>query len=293
MTERLLSPELLRSFVAIAETGSFTAAGRALGRQQSTVSQHIQRLETLTGRRWLDRDTHGVALTPEGEVALEHARRVLDANDRMARFLTATPLRGRLRLGACEDFVLSALPDILAAFARRHPEVDLELVAGLSETLYERFDAGALDVVFVKRRSGDPRGTLAWREPIAWVGRPDLRLDPAEPVPLLLYPPPSVTRAKALATLERARKAWRIAFTSTSLAGLSAAARAGLGALPHSLRLIPPGLAPISAPDVLPPLPDIEFVVMGPGGQNPVATALIQSVLQWASRDAVSVRANL
>ena len=63
MTERLLSPELLRSFVAIAETGSFTAAGRALGRQQSTVSQHIQRLETLTGRRWLDRDTHGVALT--------------------------------------------------------------------------------------------------------------------------------------------------------------------------------------------------------------------------------------
>jgi DNA-binding transcriptional LysR family regulator len=261
-----------------------------MGLQQSTVSQHIKRLEQLTGRRLLDRDTHRVALTPDGEVVLEHARQVLEAHERMARFLTDTPLRGRLRFGACEDFVLSALPDVLAAFARRHPEVDLELAAGLSEDLYDRFDAGGLDVVFVKRREGDRRGVAAWREPIAWVGRSDQRLDPHAPIPLLLYPPPSVTRAKAMAVLEASRRPWRIAFTSASLAGLSAAARAGIGVLPHSLRLIPPGLAPIPAEAGLPALPDIEFVVLGPGGHQPVAEALIAVILQWAASGRTSAR---
>jgi molybdate transport repressor ModE-like protein len=288
MNTPAIPPDLLRTFAAIADTGSFTAAARSLGLQQSTVSQHIKRLEALSGRRLLDRDTHRVALTPDGESVLEHARQVLEAHERMARFLSDTPLRGRLRFGACEDFVLSALPDVLAAFVRRHPEVDLELAAGLSEDLYDRFDAGGLDVVFVKRREGDRRGVTAWREPIAWVGRADHRLDPDAPIPLLLYPPPSVTRAKAMAALEASRHPWRIAFTSASLAGLSAAARAGIGVMPHSLRLIPPGLAPI--PTGLPALPDIEFVVIGPGGLNPVAEALIAVILQWAASGRTSAR---
>ncbi len=57
---------------------------------------------------------------------------------------------------------------------RRHPEVDVELTAGLSEDLYQSFDAGTLDIVFAKRRTGDTRGTVAWREPIAWVAHPDI-----------------------------------------------------------------------------------------------------------------------
>lgn len=285
-----IPPELLQTFAAIADAGSFTAAARTLGIQQSTVSQHIKRLEQLSGRRLLDRDTHRVALTPDGEVVLDHARGVLEAHERMTRFLTGAPLRGRLRFGACEDFVLSALPDVLAAFVRRHPEVDLELAAGLSEDLYDRFDAGGLDVVFVKRREGDRRGVVAWGEPISWVGQADYRLDPEAPIPLLLYPPPSVTRAKATAVLQVSRRAWRIAFTSASLAGLSAAARAGIGVMPHSLRLIPPGLAPIAAEAGLPALPSIEFVVLGPGGHQPVAEALIGAILQWAASGRTSAR---
>jgi DNA-binding transcriptional LysR family regulator len=290
MTNAPIQPELLRTFAAIAEARSFTAAARLLGLRQSTVSQHIKRLEQASGRRLLDRDTHRVALTPDGEVVLDHARRVLDAHERMARFLTDTPLRGRLRFGACEDFVLSALPDVLAAFARRHPEVDLELAAGLSEDLYDRFDAGGLDVVFVKRRDGDRRGDTAWSESISWVGRAGYRLDLEAPIPLLLYPPPSVTRAKAMAVLEASRHPWRIAFTSGSLSGLSAAARAGLGVMPHSVRLMPPGLEPVSAEARLPTLPGIEFVVIGPGGHHPVAQALITVILQWAASGRTSAQ---
>lgn len=273
----------MRSYAAIAETGSFTGAARLLGLRQSTVSQHLQRLEAVTSRRLIDRDTHRVRITPEGEAVLEHARRVLEAHDRMASFLTGTPLRGRLRFGASEDFVLSALPDVLAAFVRRHPDVDVELTAGLSEDLYQSFDAGALDVVFAKRRTGDTRGMVAWREPIAWVAHPDYRVDPAAPLPLLLYPPPSFTRARAFETLEAAERTWRIAFTSDSLSGLSAAARAGIGVMPHSARLIPHGLAVLAPGPTLPRLPDFEFVIVGPGGRNPVVEALTAVIQQWAA----------
>ena len=279
----MIHPDLLRTFIAVAEAKTFTGAARALRLRQSTVSQQIRRLEEAVGRRLLDRDTHRVALSAEGEVMLDHARRVLDAHERMGRYLTGTPLRGRLRIGASEDFVLSALPDVLADFGRRYPEVNLELTAGLSEDLYEAFDAGSLDILFVKRRTGDRRGVVAWSEPIVWVGRADTRL-PAEdaPLPLLLYPPPSVTRARALDTLEAIGRPWRVTFTSASLTGLSAAARAGIGIMPHSARLIPPGLAVLPANAGLPPLPVIEFVVIGPGGHNPVADALTTAILQWA-----------
>lgn len=278
-----IQPALLRSYAAVAEAGSFTGAARLLGLRQSTVSQHIKRLERIAGRRLLDRNTHRVAMTPEGEAMLDHARRVLDAHDRMARFLGGAPLRGRLRFGASEDFVLSALPDVLAAFVRRHPEVDMELRAGLSEDLYAAFDAGDLDILFVKRRKGDPRGLVAWREPIAWVARPGYEGLAEAPLPLLLYPPPSVTRARAIETLERAGRAWRTAFTSASLSGLSAAARAGIGLMPHSVRLIPPGLVVLPAMPDLPPLGEVEFVIVGPGGRAPVAAALTAAIVSWAA----------
>lgn len=278
-----IGPDLLRAFVAVLETGTFTAAARALGTRQSTVSQQIKRLEGLTGRRLFARDTHRVALTVEGESFVDPARRILEAYDTMDRHLTGVPLRGRLRFGASEDFVLSALPDVLASFARRHPEVDLLVTVGLSEILYDAFDAGQLDIILAKRRSGDPRGVTAWREQVAWVARPDYPLDPTVPLPLLLYPPPSVTRSLAIATLDAARRAWRVAFTSASLSALTAAARAGVGIMPHSQRLLPAGLARVTPEGLLPVLPEIEFVILGPGRGERVAEALTRSILQWAS----------
>ena len=163
MTSPVFHPDLLRSFAAIAAAGSFSGAARTLGLRQSTVSQHLQKLEAATGRRLIDRDTHGLRITPEGEAVLEHARGVLEEYSRLTEFLRGAPLRGRLRFGTSEDFVLSALPDVLAAFVRRHPEVDMELTAGLSEDLYRGFDDGKLDIIFVKRRAGDRRGTGTFR----------------------------------------------------------------------------------------------------------------------------------
>jgi len=280
----MVNPELLQSFLAVAEMKSFTLAAQRLGVRQSTISQHIKRLEGSLQRHLLARDTHSVALTPDGDAMVDFARTILEGNERMERYFAGSELRGRIRLGVSEDFVLSGLPDVLLAFAQRHSSVDLELVVGLSGGLYERFDAGDLDVIFVKRRTGDTRGQAAWREQLVWVGRPGIRPDPQRPLPLVLFPPPSITRALAIDAVERSRRSWRIACTSGSLSGIHAATMAGLGVAAHSARLIPTGLIALPPSRSLPELGQVEFVVVGPGGHDRIAAALTDMILQNAER---------
>ena len=117
----MLDPVLLQTFLAIAQTRSFTRAAERLGLRQSTVSQHIRKLEDEAGRWLFVRDTHSVTMTADGEAMIELARSILAANERAERYLAGSELRGRLRFGASEDFVTSLLPEVLREFVRTTP----------------------------------------------------------------------------------------------------------------------------------------------------------------------------
>lgn len=275
-------PVQLRTFLTVAQTLSFTQTAARLGVRQSTVSQHVRRLEEATGRPLFLRDTHSVELTEDGEALLGFARSILEAHERAAAFFGGTRIRGRLRFGASEDFVLTRLPEILEAFRHEHPEVELELSVELSGTLHERLDAGRLDLVLAKRRGdGDERGRLVWRDRMVWIGAEGLRVDPDRPVPLIVFPPPGITRARALDVLQADGRPWRIACTSGSLSGLIAAARAGLGVMAHTRGLIPPGLVRVSG---LPDLGTVEFALLRGSRSSAAAEALAAAILSGADR---------
>jgi DNA-binding transcriptional LysR family regulator len=274
-----LHPSILRSFLAVANSLSFTTAGARLDLRQSTVSQHVKKLEDAVGQRLLLRDTHCVALTEQGDAMVEMARNILDANDRLANFFIDKGRRERLRLGISEDFAMSRLANVLIAFKRHDPHVDIELTVGLSGYLYQRFDAGELDVIFVKRKPGDRRGKVAWRERLSWIARPALRISASMPVPLVAFSPPSITRSLATETLQKAGRPWRITCSSGSISGLRAALLAGLGVAAHSGRLMPTGLSRIQADAGLPQLPEIEFVAIGPGRTQPLAMRMVDTLV--------------
>jgi len=269
----------LRSFVAVEQMGSFTLAAERLGLGQSTVSQHIQRLESAIGRRLLARDTHKVVLTTDGEALLSHARAMLAIEAQVQSQFKGQNLRGNLRLGVSEDFVTSQLPAVLEDFVRSHPSVDLELTVALSGTLYEMQDNGEIDLVLAKRRLGDARGRLVYREPLVWLARdPDHVLN-GGPLPLIAFPPPSVTRSIALEALGRSQVAWRIVCTCGSLSGLTAAARAGMGVLVQPRSMAPSGLKEIGR-DRLPILEDVEFVLVPrKGADQALMSALSEDIL--------------
>jgi len=269
----------LRSFVAVEQMGSFTLAAERLGLGQSTVSQHIQRLESAVGRRLLARDTHKVLLTTDGEALLSHARAMLAIEAQVQSQFRGQRLRGNLRLGVSEDFVTSQLPAVLEDFVRSHPSVDLELTVALSGTLYEMQDNGEIDLVLAKRRLGDARGRLVYREPLVWLARDPEHVLSGGPLPLIAFPPPSVTRSIALEALGRSQVAWRIVCTCGSLSGLTAAARAGMGVLVQPRSMAPSGLKEIGK-GRLPVLEDVEFVLVPrKGADQALVSALSDDIL--------------
>src|ERR1700739_1765143 len=261
----MLDPVLLQTFLAIAQTRSFTRAAERLGLRQSTVSQHIRKLEDETGRRLFVRDTHSVTMTADRAATIQLARGLLAASERAARYFAGSELRGRLRFGASEDFVTSLLPEVLREFVRTHPLVEFELTVGLSGELNEKLGRGELDLVCGKRRPGEDPGRVVWRDRLAWVSGDLPRLDPSMPVPLILYSPPSITSEIVLAALEQCGRPWRVVCTSGSLSGLRAAARVGLGITIFSGDLIPTGLVELPSAQGLPDLGTVDVVSVGAG----------------------------
>ena len=267
MPHRSLDLDLLRCFVTIAETGSFTRAGSSLGRSQGAISLQVKRLEEVLGRSVLERNPRHVKLTRDGEALLVHARQMLRLNDAAIAEFAEPDVAGLVRLGVPEDFATAHLPDVLAEFVDAHPRVELEVTCDLTLNLERGFQAGRFDLVLVKREPEVAiEGMRVWREPLVWVARDRLSLPDAGPLPLIVSPEPCVYRHRAVAALTAVNQTWRIAYTSTSLAGTQAAVRAGLGLAVLPREMCPNWLTPLSGDARLPRLADTEVaLIMAPG----------------------------
>lgn len=280
----MFDPVLLNTFVAVAQWGSFSEAGRRLGLGQSTVSEHVRRLEAAAGRRMFVRDTHRVVLTPDGDAMLGFAKAILDANEHARRHFSQATQRQCIRLGATENFVRSSLPAVLKTFQSEHPEIDLALTVGLSVTLFERLDLGELDLVLGKRMPGEKRGEFVCRDRMVWIGSSSTRLDPLAPVPLVMYPPPAMSRTLAIEALDRVGRAWHVVCTCDGLMGLRAATLGGYGVMVQPRGMIPAGLEEIAVGSGLPEMEEIEFVVAARPGRMRGLTAKLAEALTSLAR---------
>ena len=258
----MLNPIWLKTFATVAACHSFTEAGRQLGLTQSSVSEHIRRLEQAIGRRLFVRDTHSLAMTPDGEAMLAHASVILQSIHRAESQFRTPRLKGRVRLGSSDDIALGPLPTVLAAFRNAHPDVELEITIGMTGKLYELLDAGSIDLLVGKRRLGDKRGVALFTGRLEWLARTGTLVDVTQPLPLILVAEPSVTRAVVLDALAQTDFRWQVVCTSSSHAGCIAAARGGLGITVRPQYLTARGLAPPVNGASLPVLPDVEFIAL-------------------------------
>lgn len=258
----MFDSEVLRSFVAVAETLSFSEAARRLGVSQSTISQRIGRLERQTGRVLLLRDTHSVAVSDGGALMLTHARRILAAVDEAAGAFSAAETPVHVRFGSADDLALTQLPGILRMLRRSHPLTTVEVTVGQSAFLLKRLAAGALDLVYVRREPGMAEGTLVRREQLVWGSHRSIYVEADQPVPLVIYQTPSHSRSVALDALEAANRRWQITCTARDVSGILAGVRAGLGVSVFPQSMMPADLAVVDQAAGLPELGSVEFVVL-------------------------------
>jgi DNA-binding transcriptional LysR family regulator len=287
-----LDPQLLTTFLAVEQTGSFTRAAVRLGIQQPTVSQHIRRLEQQVGRTLVLRDTHSLSLTPDGEAMIGFARNILAACDQAAAYFSGSRPRGRLRIGIADDLALTRLPEILREFRRHNPLVDFDLTVDQSGVLHQRLEGHKLDVFIGKRPSGEQRGQLVKRERLVWVGTPSTRPDLTRPLPLVVYPAPSISRTEMRRALNQAGLPFRSACVCRGVNGLIAAVAAGLGISAMAASLVPAQLTALGAGHRLPELGTIDLVLLtNPRtDQRPATRALIATVLASGSRSLTAYR---
>ncbi len=278
----LLDIDQLRTFITIAETGSFTRAADVVHKTQSAVSMQMKRLEERVGKPIFARDGRASRLTEEGERLLDYARRIVKLNNEAVASLASAELSGRVRLGVPDDYADRYLPEIMARFSHTHCNVELTVVCDPSSDLVDRIDTGDLDLAIITDCETLNRDTeIVRREQLLWVGstRHAAHLD--TPVPLALGRQSCNWRQEAISMLQSAGRPFRILYTSSNSTAVSAAVLSGLAisVLPESgLR---PGMRVLGPSDGFPALPPCRIgLVRNRHEASALADALANHIIQ-------------
>jgi len=284
----MLDLDQLRTFVAIAEAGSFTRAAGMVHKTQSAVSMQMRRLEERIGKPIFERDGRGSRLTEEGERLLGYARRMVRLNDETVAAFDETELCGAVRLGTPDDYADRFLPEILARFARSNPRVEVSVVCEPSLTLFEMTRRDRVDLAIVTNCGKGPVEVVR-REPLYWVASAQHGAPQQQVLPLAFFRPPCPWRSVAIDMLADAGRKFRVLYESPNASAISAAVLAGLAVtvLPESA--LRPGMKVIGETEGFPRLPSCEIgLIRSPrSSPSPIVDALGEHIV--SSLDNLSV----
>lgn len=279
--ETTLETPLLRTLVAVSETGSFTRAAEQVNRTQSAVSMQIKRLEATVGKPLLERDRKRTRLTREGEALVEYARRILNLHDEALAAVSEPEIAGLVKIGTPDDYAAGFLPQVLSDFAETHPNVEVELRCETSAKIFRAFEKGEVDVAMLTAGPWLKGGEIICREPIVWATSVRHMVHERDPLPLAVFEPGCLFRESALAALGKSRRPYRIAYSSESTAGLVTAALAGLAVTVLARSSIPGGLRELSPDEGFPVLPSVDIALLrSPLGRSHVADRLADHIAQ-------------
>ncbi len=253
----LLELDLLKTLVAIADTGNFSAAAETVFRTPSAVSMQVKRLEELVGKPLFTRDSRSVTPTADGDRLLEHGRRLLALNrDMMAQFVTPG-ISGVVRLGAPDDVAERWLPSMLQRFASTHCCVTVDVVVDSSTNLTAKVKKGQLDMCLyaTSPEAAKAEGAeVLLKEPLVWAGARNGVAWEQNPVPISVWEEGCSWRATAIESLKKHKRDYRIAFMSAHISGQRAAMLADLAIAPIPLSSCGEGIIQLGKQHGLPKL---------------------------------------
>jgi DNA-binding transcriptional LysR family regulator len=271
----LLDIDQLRTFVAIADTGSFTRAADVVHKTQSAVSMQMKRLEERVGKAVFERDGRLSKLTEDGERLLDYARRIVRLNAECIASFNESELVGRVRLGLPDDYADRYLPEILARFSRSNSRAEVTVVCEPSPNLIDRVQNGDLDLAIITHLDRHGPSEIVRIEQLLWVSSARHGVHEERPIPLALGRPTCDWRHSATDALESAGRPFRILYVSWHSTAVGAAVLAGLAVsvLPESA--VRSGMRILGPSDGFPALPSCKIgLIRNRRETNPLADAL-------------------
>ncbi|WP_260471775.1 LysR family transcriptional regulator, partial [Pandoraea apista] len=226
----------LRTFVAVAEAGSLSAAAPRVFLSQSSVSEQVRKLEERVGVTLFTRGKQGVATTPAGERLLTHARQLIAQSERAWHDVRGFSLAGELRLAITDYFRPGDVARMLRHLSVAYPSLRIHVTILKSGVIESGYDSGDFDIGLSMRVLGKSLGRDAvagsrtlGRESLDWVASPDFVLEEGVPLPLLVLPDTCALHRFTTQWLDEHRVPYTIAHVASGVAGLQLALSAGLG----------------------------------------------------------------
>ena len=281
-----LDIRMLRSLISVVETGSITETARLLGRTQPAITLQLQRLEELTGKAIFIHQGRRLFLTSEGETVLNYAKSILGLHDELLSQLASPDIEGHVVLGTPDLYAAFMLPSILRIFRTAFPRVQVELNCSLSTPLVGRVKRGEVDIALVTRMNDFTGGQVVRQEQLIWMAGEQSTAHNESPIPLALLPPGNIYRDHAIEKLETARLRWRIACVSDSVAGLQAAAFAGMAVTVLGRSALVRSMREIGVKEGLPALPKVDLLLYkSPNATSKAAGALHEYLAHYLNLD--------
>lgn len=279
-----LDVDLLKTFLAIADTGSFTKAAEEVHKTQSAISMQMKRLEELLGVPLFAKDGRMSRFTPDGERLVDYARRIVSFNDEVVSVFTKPELTGTIRFGTPDDYAERFLPEILARFARTHPLITVDVDCIGSGELFSRVKRGEMDLALVTHGCDVVTDEPVRREQLVWVTSMRHCAHMAEVLPLAVSHAGCEWRSKVLKSLDKQQRKYRVAYSTPNSNAVNAAVMQGLavGAMPELC--VRPGMRILTEKDGFPALGSFDIgLVRKPGKSNKAIDALALHVRESLS----------
>lgn len=273
-----IDTELLKTFVTIVETQSFTRTGDRLHRTQPAISMQIRRLEEALGKEVFDRTKRQVQLTREGEVLLHYARRILSLSDEAMSRIGQAGLPGIIRIGTSDDYANILLPEILRRFAETHAGVQVDIACDNGVAIERKLKDGLVDLALIACRGMVAEEELIRTEELVWIAASP-SLAKGRPLSLAVFPEGCVCRATMAEALDAAGRDWRIGFSSDNIGAIHAAVRSGLGVSAVERSLVPAGVQVLAQAEGLPLLAPVHLCLkLNRNSTSPVLDALASEI---------------
>jgi len=279
-----LDVDLLKTFLAIADTGSFTRAAEEVHKTQSAISMQMKRLEELLGIPLFAKDGRMSRFTPDGERLVDYARRIVSFNDEVVASFTKPELTGTIRFGTPDDYAERFLPEILARFARTHPLITVDVDCLGSGELFTRVKRSEMDLALVTHGCDIVTEEPVRREQLVWVTSMRHCAHMAEVLPLAVSHAGCEWRSKVLKSLDKQQRKYRVAYSTPNSNAVNAAVMQGLavGAMPELC--VRPGMRIRTEKDGFPALGSFDIgLVRKPGKSNKAIDALARHVSESLS----------
>lgn len=245
---------LLRSFVAIHETGSVSRAADRMACTQAAMSMRLKLVEAEIGAPLFLRRPGGLVPTPRGAELYARALGVLSAYDEMLSVTRSRPDRAKLRLGMPDDYASGWLAGLLSDLGPGFDRLEVDLTCDLSANLLAALERREIDLALVTTAARPARTTATVEVALHWLVAPGWQ---GPEVTLAAYPDGCVFRRAMVQALDAAGLPWRIGVQSRGQAGIFAAVRSGRAVTAVAAGTGPAGLEERAEAPGLPALPRV------------------------------------